>query len=113
MSSHGNVKRMLLANTPKLTWNEVEAVFKIESDKENSDYINSNRLLKVFSMLEHRRWCYFMIINGYAYVDGPQNDTMKVNPCILSWEELCEKKPEYCRYDIAAFLPEMIKKNKA
>lgn len=107
MSSHGNVKKMLLSNTPNLSWKEVEEVFRIEDDQANVEYINANEMIKNFSMLEHRRWCYFMILNGYAYVDGVKNDMRKENPCILSWKELCEKKPEYCRYDIAAFLPEM------
>lgn len=107
MSSHGNIKKMLLANTPKLSMKEVEDVFAIENNEKNAEYINSIPMLKSFSMLEHRRWCYYMIMNGYSYTDGDKNDDLKVNPCILSWKDLCVKKPEYCRYDIAAFLPEM------
>lgn len=107
MGACANIRRLLLAHTPGLTLPEAQKALQIESDAEDVQYINSHRHLKAFSMLEHRRWCYFMIANGYAWTDGPKDDARKVNPCILSWENLCRKKPEYCRYDIAAFLPEL------
>ena len=60
--------------------------------------------------LEHRRWCLFMISNGYKYSEGVKNDEAKTNPCICTWDKLIKDMPDMCSHDFMPF--KMIKSKK-
>ena len=53
---------------------------------------------------EHRRWCYFMISEGWRYEPGKKNDLLKTNPCITTWDKLVETRDYMCKYDLMPYL---------
>jgi hypothetical protein len=64
----------------------------------------SDKEINELSALEHRRYCSFMLANGYRYDAREKNDDLKTNPCLLSWEQLQVKKPEMLIYDLLAII---------
>lgn len=54
--------------------------------------------------LEHRRWCYAMLMNGWSYTEGPKDEIRKRTPFLLTMDELYERYPEYCIYDLMPVL---------
>lgn len=54
-------------------------------------------------ILEHRRWCLFMISNGYKYREGIKNDIVKTNPCICKWDKLLKEKPDMIKHDFTPY----------
>ena len=55
---------------------------------------------------EHRRWNYFMALEGWAYVDGKKDEQKKLTPYLCDWETLEKDNPEVCAYDLLALLVE-------
>lgn len=56
-----------------------------------------------YAIMEHRRWCLFMISNGYKYREGLKDDTAKTNPCICTWEKLKRDKPDMLKHDYVPY----------
>lgn len=132
LSAHSSVKRMLTAfyawfNGKKekpfyeyLAETDIEdkekasapviALLKELFENENGEMnhfverLNAEAALREFAAMEHRRWCQFMITAGYEYRETPKDDVNRTNPCMLSWQDLCDKKPEYCQYDLTPMI---------
>ena len=75
-------------------------------------HINSHPLLKELAMLEHRRWCYFMALDGWRRAAAPRTAENKArqqstreNYCLTCWANLCEEQPSMCVYDLIPCLP--------
>lgn len=66
--------------------------------------------LEEMAMLEHRRWCYAMAINGWSYAPGKKDVLRKTNPCLVSWEKLKETRPDMCKYDLMPYMYMLINK---
>lgn len=78
---------------------ELNVSFGIEMEK----VINSEPLLKELAMIEHRRWTYFMIFEGFKY-DKAKNDNLKHNDCITKWSLLSKDKKDVLIYDLIPFI---------
>lgn len=53
--------------------------------------------------LEHRRWCLFMILNGYCY--GPvRDDVYKTHDCISTFDDLKKERPDTLEYDNTPYI---------
>lgn len=76
---------------------------KIKVVKVN-EILSADKVLEELATLEHRRWCNFMFTNGYIYEDGKKDDLAKKNPCLLSWNLLCEHQSEMLIYDVLSIL---------
>lgn len=70
--------------------------------------LDENDIVEEHGSLEHRRWCLYMIANGYKYNEGIKNDKAKTNPCICTWEKLSKEKADMCKHD---FMPYYIIKS--
>lgn len=53
--------------------------------------------------LEHRRWCLFMILNGYCY-GQEKNELLKTHDCLSTWENLKKERPDTLEYDNTPYL---------
>ena len=47
---------------------------------------------------EHDRWNAFHIVNNWRYGES-KNEAIKTHDCLLSWEDLEEKRPDTIKYD--------------
>ena len=83
------------------------------TEQELAKQINSIPFLRKMAMLEHRRWCYFMISKGWGNTTDEKNDYFQENPCIVSWDRLCALRPEMCKYDLISLLVRFEQLNKA
>lgn len=54
-------------------------------------------------MLEHRRWCYVMALQGWSWAPKKNEDNL-LTPYLTRWEALREQNPHMCPYDLIAFL---------
>ncbi len=70
------------------------------TETELVDRINEDPFLREMAMLEHRRWCYSMAARGWRGSDGPKNEALRENPCMVDWETLCQVRPDTCKYDL-------------
>lgn len=66
--------------------------------------IKENPFIWEMCKMEHRRWCYAMVINGWGYTDGPRNEAQKKTPFLITMEALYAAYPEYCIYDLMPLL---------
>ncbi len=56
-----------------------------------------------FARMEHRRWCYYMAVNGWAYGEKRDN-ARRLNPCMVTWEALLRGDQRYtCQYDTTPY----------
>lgn len=56
-----------------------------------------------FARMEHRRWCYYMAVNGWRYGEK-KNEAQKINPCMVPWETLRQSGQSYtCIYDTTPY----------
>lgn len=70
-----------------------------------AEKINSNAFLREMGKMEHRRWCYMNAFEGWSW--APVKDNQKrQSPYMIPWDELCEKYPEMCVYDLMPLLLE-------
>ncbi len=64
--------------------------------------------LEELAKTEHRRWCQFMLLNGYS--TGPAGEpagrrlAARHNPNLVSWEELLRRSPLVAVYDLIPLL---------
>lgn len=56
--------------------------------------------------MEHRRWCYDHIAHGWEYGET-RNDHYLRHDCLLRWEDLTEKRPDTCKYDLMPLMAEL------
>ncbi len=82
----------------------LEKLFSIQKTDALVAALNADPILHEAAALEHRRWTQAQLTMGYAYAPGKKNDELRTNPCILSWDDLCKKLPEYCQYDLMPLL---------
>lgn len=79
-------------------------------NKKVVEQINSIPFVKEMAMLEHRRWCYFMLKSGWSCPPvnhgktKAQLEAVDQNVCIINWQLLCERVPYVCIYDLIPFL---------
>lgn len=84
-------------------------VYRFDSER-NVEQINSIPFVKEMAMLEHRRWCYFMLKSGWSCPTvnhgktKAQLEAIDQNVCIINWQLLCERVPYVCIYDLMPFL---------
>lgn len=84
-------------------------VYRFDSER-NVEQINSIPFVKEMAMLEHRRWCYFMLKSGWSCPPvnhgktKAQLEAIDQNVCIINWQLLCERVPYVCIYDLMPFL---------
>lgn len=73
--------------------------------------INAQPLVREMAMLEHRRWCYFMALDGWCHAreqktadnQATQHRCME-NYCLTNWDTLCRENPSVCLYDLIPYL---------
>lgn len=68
------------------------------------EQIKENPFIWEMCKMEHRRWCYGMMINGWGYTTGPRNEVQKKTPFLVPMDALYEAYPEYCIYDLMPLL---------
>ena len=56
--------------------------------------------------MEHRRWCYDHIAHGWEY-NEKRSDHYLRHDCLLRWEDLTEKRPDTCKYDLMPLMAEL------
>ena len=64
-----------------------------------------DRFARSIAEMEHRRWCYFMISEGWRY-GTRRNDERKIHTCLIPFKELLEdKKGRYTiKYDLMSMM---------
>lgn len=67
--------------------------------------IKSNDFLREMGKMEHRRWCYMNAFEGWSWAPVRDNQNRQ-SPYMIPWDELCEKYPEMCVYDLMPLLLE-------
>ena len=72
------------------------------SEKELLERLRSDSFAYGIASLEHRRWCCYMASIGWKC--GKRSDKLRCNPCMVPQEELMEKMPEMCKYDIMSLM---------
>ena len=86
-----------------------EGAYQYDNDRV-VEQINGIPFVKNMAMLEHRRWCYFMLRNGWSCAPVNHGKTKKEleavhqNVCLVNWELLCKQNPSMCIYDLMPFL---------
>lgn len=64
--------------------------------------LGDGKIVDEHGALEHRRWCLFMISNGYKY-SYVKNAESKTNPCICTWDKLYKDMPDMLQHDFMPF----------
>ena len=89
------------------TCKSADKVAKLQNDKEKYPVIDE------LAKLEHRRWCYYMAACGWKRTNNPKGEKsadLKENPCLCTWDELVENKPDTCMYDMMSLILQYMKK---
>lgn len=60
--------------------------------------------LEELAKVEHRRWSYFMILHGWGPSELGKDETRRLTPYLICWEQLKARYPEMCVYDIVPSL---------
>ena len=68
----------------------------------------SNSTMRSLMELEHRRWSYFSIMNGWGYTEGEKDNDKKLSPYLCSFEKLSEEYPDVTIWDLIGYLVLMI-----
>ncbi len=45
-------------------------------------------LFELLAEAEHRRWMACKHLDGWMYTEGPKNNALKTNPCLVPYHEL-------------------------
>lgn len=51
------------------------------------------------AQVEHTRWTWQSVLQGYVYKPGAKSDARRTNPCIVPWDRLPESIRQYDRLD--------------
>lgn len=54
--------------------------------------------------VEHRRWSYFMALQGWGPSDSGKDEARRLTPYLICWRQLKERCPEMCVYDVVPSL---------
>ena len=73
------------------------------SESELASAILDDKYLFELVKMEHRRWCYFMICEGWTYSEEKQPD-YKRHDCLCNMDTLIAKRPETIKYDLIPFI---------
>jgi len=82
----------------------------IGSEEELLDAMKRDSFAYELAALEHRRWCCYMASIGWRA--GERSDKLRRNPCLVTQQELMEKMPEMCKYDLMSLMARYRKMNK-
>ena len=60
---------------------------------------------------EHRRWCYFIASIGWEPPEENgrgvrKDDRLRINPCIVPWDDLLLWQPDTVKYDLMPLMAE-------
>lgn len=61
--------------------------------------IRTNPVLNEMARMEHRRWSYFMLMNGWKYGES-KDEFLKLSPYLCGWEKLFRDHEDMAVYDI-------------
>ncbi len=67
------------------------------------DRIRQHEMLYELLALEHRRWNYSMLAQGYRYAPGEKDLVGRTSPYLISFAELCDRYPRVACYDLLAY----------
>ncbi len=81
----------------------IEKLHPIMDDDEMAAAITDDPLLHALTTLEHRRWNHAQLTMGFAYA-AKKDKEARLHDCILSWADLCKKRPDTCIYDLIPVL---------
>lgn len=73
---------------------------------EGHDVRGEREFLVKMAKTEHRRWNYFMTLEGWSYTGGKKDEDAKLTPYLCNWETLEADNPEVCAYDLLALMTE-------
>ncbi|MBQ7920257.1 MAG: hypothetical protein IJ324_10010 [Lachnospiraceae bacterium] len=73
---------------------------------EGHDVRGEREFLVSMAKTEHRRWNYYMALEGWAYINGKKVEQKKLTPYLCDWETLEMDNAEVCAYDLLALLVE-------
>lgn len=65
--------------------------------------IKCDKYIEELAMIEHRRWTYFAILEGFRYSEIKNKGILR-SDCILKWVDLCKKRPDNLIYDLSPFI---------
>ena len=65
--------------------------------------IKCDKYIEELAMIEHRRWTYFAVLEGFRYSEI-KNKSILRSDCILKWVDLCKKRPDTLIYDLSPFI---------
>ncbi len=85
-------------------YEQLESLSQYKDNIQFVKHVNANPMIQELGALEHRRWCQFEYTDGYRYKDSVKDEQNRTNPCLLSWQDLSEKLPEYCQYDFVSYI---------
>ncbi|MFI3252783.1 MAG: hypothetical protein R3Y63_00375 [Eubacteriales bacterium] len=80
------------------------SLLPLEHGKEALARIRENSLCEELLALEHRRWNYFTMLEGWGLTTEKKDAEKKLSPCLISWEKLCQQAPEIAYLDLLPYL---------
>lgn len=89
-----------------------EGKFVYEKDlSEVIELLQQDELAREMAMLEHRRWCIAMTLDGYSVAEN-FDEVKKTSPWLIQWQNLKEKYPEVCLYRLKPLLYMLMEQGK-
>lgn len=65
--------------------------------------INAEPEVRELAMIEHRRWCYVMAMQGWR-LGEEKDETHRKTPYLTTWDKICRDHPDVAVYDLIAYL---------
>jgi len=83
---------------------------KLRMGEANSRIKLTNNQIEVLAKMEHSRWVWQTLMQGWVYQKGKKNKKRKTNPCILPWNLLSQETKQY-DINTVQLIPELLEKS--
>ena len=98
-SMHQNINDALRKLNKEQCKEECDKLKGITEPNDIEKIINENQMIRELAMAEHRRWTYFLILDGWKS-SSIKNNKLKHSDCIIDWELLSKDKKDKLIYDL-------------
>lgn len=98
-SMHQNINDALRKLNKEQCKEECDKLKGITEPNDIEKIINENQMIRELAMAEHRRWTYFLILDGWKS-NSIKNNKLKHSDCIIDWELLSKDKKDKLIYDL-------------